>query len=123
MSENFTYISPKPNKYLKALLKLLEAKGETTLFGLIKHSQCVIGQSSSFSRVRWDAVYTTIHFSVPVDDFDLKSFDDENKSKLIRYCDLVMPKEIGFDVMNVEISPSVEAEFSEKIRWKTILKN
>jgi len=113
MTENFIYISPPNDKYLKALLQLLEAKGETSLLELLKNSTCSIEPSSSFSRQRWNGLYTTIYFSIPTDDFTIKSFDEENKAKLIEYCDLIMPKNVGYDVMHVEISPSIETELTD----------
>jgi hypothetical protein len=112
MSDNFTYQPPNTEKYLQVLLKLLLAKGEVALYDLLKNSCCEIDASSSFSRVRWNALYTSIYFYVPTDDFNKLNIDDETKTRLIGYCDSIMPKTIGFDVMHVEISPSIETEFT-----------
>jgi hypothetical protein len=115
MLENFTYKSPQPDKLLKALIKLLEADGETTLHEFLGNSKCEIEPSSTYSEKRWDAFYTTIYFSIPTNDFDPKIFNDERKAKLISYCDSIMPRKVGYDVMNVEISPSIATEFTDII--------
>jgi len=114
MSDNFTYESPNPEKYLQALLKFLKAKGETDLYELLKGSSCEIDASSSYSRIRWNALYTTIYFHVPTDDFNLSNIDDKSKSRLIGFCDSIMPKNVGYDVMHVEFSPSIDNEFTDK---------
>lgn len=113
MSDNFTYQLPNPEKYLKLLLRLLESKQETLLQNLLTNSKCVIDQSSSYSQRRWNAYYTTIYFYVPIDNFDILNIDETTKARLIKYCDIAMPKDIGFDVMQVEISPSLDNEISE----------
>lgn len=110
MSDNFTYSPPDNKRYLQALLKLLRAKGETKLYELLKESKCAFDASSSYSRVRWNAVYTTVYFYIPVDNFDVLDLDDDVKSRLIGYCDTIMPKNVGFDVLHVELSPSLENE-------------
>ena len=89
MSDNFTYETPNVEKYLQLLLRLLKSKNEVFLYNLLKNSKCVIDQSSSFSRNRWNAYWTTIYFYVPTDNFDILDIDETNKAKLTRYCDLV----------------------------------
>jgi hypothetical protein len=113
MSDNFTYEAPNDEKYLQALLKLLKAKGETKLYELLKNSKCAFDASSSFSRARWNALYTTVYFYIPLENFDVLDIDEKNKSRLIGYCDTIMPKDIGYDVMHVELSPSLDSEQAE----------
>lgn len=111
MSDNFTYESPKGKKYLDALLKYLDAKSESDMYNLLKDSTCEIDASGSFSRKRWDAMYTTIYFYIPADKFSSFSIDEKSKARLIDYCDTIMPKNTGLDVMQIEFSPSVEDVF------------
>ncbi len=113
MSDNFTYKAPNEKKYLQALLKLLKAKDEKKLYELLENSKCAFDASSSYSRARWNAVYTTVYFYIPVENFDILDVDEESKSKLIGYCDTIMPKDIGYDVMHVELSPSLDDEQEE----------
>ena len=113
MSDNFTYQAPNNQKYLQLLLRLLESKEETFLFNLLKDSKCVIDSSGDYSRDRWNAHYTTVYFYVPTANFDALDIDDESRRKLIKYCDMAMPKNIGFDVKQVQISPSLD-DFPEE---------
>ena len=110
MSDNFTYSPPDNQRYLQALLKLLRAKGENKLYDLLKNSKCAFDATSSYSRVRWNAVYTTVYFYIPADNFDILELDDDTRSRLTGYCDTIMPKNVGYDVMHVELSPSLEGE-------------
>lgn len=112
MADNFTYQAPDSEKYLRALLKLLKSKSEIYLYELLKNSKCVIDPSTSYSRNRWNAYFTTVYFHVPTDNFEIINLDEDTKSRLVNYCDIVMPKDIGFDVMYVEISPSLDNDFS-----------
>jgi hypothetical protein len=114
MSDNFTYAPPDPKRYLQALLKLLRAKGETKLYALLKDSKCAFDASSSYSRVRWNAIYTTVYFYIPVESFDVLDLDDDSRSRLIGYCDTIMPKDVGYDVLHVELSPSLDSEDLER---------
>jgi hypothetical protein len=54
------------------------------------------------------AVYTTIYFHIPSDSFGSVNIDENSKTRLIRYCDAVMPKHLGLDVMDVDFSPSID---------------
>jgi len=95
------------------LLKLLIVKGEKELYELLKNSTCAFDASSSFSRIRWNALYTTVYFYIPLENFDLIDIDENNQSRLIGYCDRIMPKNIGFDIMHVELSPSLDNELTD----------
>lgn len=113
MSDNFTYQSPNPEKYLQLLLRLLKSKEEAAFYHVLKDAKCVIDSSGNYSRSRWNAYYTTIYFYIPIDNFAILPIGEENKSRLIKYCDMAMPKDIGFDVMQVEFSPSIDSDFSD----------
>ncbi len=113
MSDNFTYQSPDAKKYLQALLSYLDTKSEVALYDLLKVSTCAIDDSGSFSGKRWDAMYTTIYFEVPVEKFSSLKIDENTRNRLTNYCDIVMPRNIGFDVVAVEFLPSVGDEFGE----------
>jgi hypothetical protein len=49
-----------------------------------------------------------------VDKYDLLDFDEESKSRLVNYCDTIMPKNVGYDIMNVELSPSLDSELADR---------
>jgi len=103
--EAFTYEKPDETLYLKTLIKWAENKGERELAGLLRKSKCRIMASGSFSRNRWNAYWTTVHFYVPVDLIPLAT--DDVRNKLLKMCDEIMPPEVGYDVMHVDFAPSM----------------
>ena len=111
MSYNFTYALPNEAQYFKAVLLTLKKKGHTELYNLLKNARCSISASSSFSRRRWDAMYTTVTFQLPMDDFDKLNLEDIerlDRNVLIGICDDIMPLDAGLDIMHVEFSPLLE---------------
>jgi hypothetical protein len=104
---DFTYEPPDEKAYLDTLIRYLKKDGENDIADLLKGARCSIQASSSFSKVRWNACWTTIYFYLPMDKFELVS--EDMKRKLIGFCDAIMPREVGFDVMHVEISPFIES--------------
>jgi len=107
MSE-FTYKPPEEEKYLITLIKYLRTKSENRLADLLKGAKCSIRVVDSYSAKRWGASSTTIYFSLPVD--KLKSGDKVSKQKLVEFCDKIMPREVGYDVTDVQLSPLIESE-------------
>lgn len=85
----------------------MEHKGEQELAELLKDAKCVISETSTFSRKRWDAVWTAIYFYVPLS--ELKKVNSKFTDKLVEFCDQLMPKEAGLDVMHVEFLPLIES--------------
>lgn len=114
MSNNdFTYEKPDEKEFLTTLVKYLkEVKGERELAYLLNDAKCSIRPSRDFSRRRWNALWTTVHFYVPID--KLSRIDDEMKEKLRKICDEIMPDEIGFDVMEVTFSPLLVTSQTEE---------
>ena len=114
MSNNsFTYEKPDEKAFLITLVKYLEMKGEKRIADLVKDAKCSIKPSSTFSRRRWNAVWTTIHFYVPID--KLENVNEEIKQKLCKICDEIMPDEVGFDVMEVAFSPLLITSQTEEM--------
>lgn len=112
MSE-FTYSTPDAGKYLKAvLLVLARHPGFEEVVNALRRSTCSIQPSGEFSGVRWNAMFTTVYFYVPIDSLDLLD-QDQVRRTLAEVCDTVMPKEAGYDVMAVEISPNLEEEMPD----------
>lgn len=111
MSYDFSYTPPNEAQYFKAILLTLKKKGYTELYDLLKNSRCSINMSSSFSRRRWNAMYTTIIFQLPMNDYDKLDFENEDipdRKALINICGDIMPPEVGLDVMHIEFSPLLE---------------
>lgn len=94
--------------YLGSLIKYLESKSESKLVKTLKDSTCHIVTSSTFSRKRWDAYKAEVYFYVPVS--EIEGINDADRAKLKTYCDDVMPKGYGYDIMKIEIVPNDEAD-------------
>jgi len=106
MSEDFTFILPDKNKYLNGVIALLRSQKQTEIADLLVGCKCVISSGSRYSYGRWNAIFTTIVFYVPLTKLD--SFSEDKKQKILNICQAVMPKETGYDVMDLEIVPSLD---------------
>lgn len=109
MPDDYTYTPPDESLYFKAILTTLNKRGYSRLHNQLKNARCSIRVSSSFSRKRWNATYTTIVFQMPLEEFDkFDTGDEKSKQVLISICDDLMPPEAGLDVMDVEFSLALE---------------
>ncbi len=106
---DFTYNIPDERKFFAAvqqiLLKSSNSK-ENILADKLKGGKCSIVSTSQFSRERWDAYSTGVHFYVSVDNMDF--FDKDANKILLTICGRVMPKEAGYDIQNIEIAPILD---------------
>jgi hypothetical protein len=105
---DFTYKAPNENNYLNALIKYLKHHKEDELASILENSKCKILDSSSFSKRRWNGMWTEIIFEVPFNKLDRVT--DEIKNKLIKYCNEIMPQDVGFDVMSVDFKHNLDIE-------------
>lgn len=107
---DFSYTHPDEGKFLKGVLQLLQKRNLVEYLKILKSAKCEFDISSSFSHVRWNGMYTTVVFRLPMDDFELLNLEDQGfKTPLIRICSDLMPPNAGLDVLNVEFSPSLES--------------
>ncbi|MGA2913145.1 MAG: Swt1 family HEPN domain-containing protein [Methanoregula sp.] len=106
MAEDFTFESPDSKNYLKAVIALLRSKKETKIADLLVGCKCDISSGGQFSRRRWNAIYTTVNLYVPIAKLD--AFTEYERKIILDACDSVMPKNAGYDVMELEISPSLD---------------
>ncbi len=108
MSEDFTYDLPDERKYMAGLLMYLKNSDEDYLLELVNGAKCSISATSSFSRKRWNAMWTKIVFHIPMMKF--KQIEAPEKQRLLQICDVVMPKNAGYDIMQVDFSPDLDDE-------------
>lgn len=108
---DFTYDKPDERKYFQAVIKVLEGK-KKELATKLKLGKCTISDSSNFSQKRWNGMQTTVYFYVPVDVMD--KFDISDKKLLLNVCDMIMPKEAGFDITEIEIAPLLDSVSANK---------
>lgn len=107
MGSSFTYEKPNDEKYHASLVKYLEFKGEKDLALLLNNAKCVIVTTTSFSHVRWDAFRAGVRFYVPLK--KLSEVEPDSADKLLPFCQELMPADSGYDIMDVEFSPSIES--------------
>ena len=69
MSE-FTYEIPNEERFLKAILLNLKLRGHEEIVSLLSGSKCIIIHGNQFSRKRWNAFWTTIHFEIPIKSYE-----------------------------------------------------
>lgn len=122
MSE-FTYKVPDEERYLGAVLINLKQKGHRNISSLLEGSKCTITHRNQFSRKRWNAYWTTIHFDIPMDRYEevMSQISEETREVIRAVCDEVMPVRSGLDVMGVKFSLSLE-DISRKEDLMTDLK-
>lgn len=104
MSE-FTYQPPDENLYHKAVLLALVKEGYDNLRDALVKAKCSINTSSSFSRSRWNAMYTSVTFQIPMKEFELFAIEEQENKILLEICNSVMPSNTGLDVMHISFAP------------------
>jgi len=109
MSE-FTYQTPNEGKYYEAVIRVLSTRNKA-ISDKLKNGYCTISDSSSYSQKRWNGMRTTVYFYVPIAIFE--EISPAENSIILQVCDMVMPKEVGFDVTNVEIAPILDSISAE----------
>lgn len=106
----FTYEIPNEENFLRAVLISLKQKGRNDIASLLEGSKCTISHGGQFSRRRWDAFWTTVHFDIPMNKYEevMSQITEEIREVIRTVCDEVMPPKSGLDVMGVKFSLSLE---------------
>lgn len=110
----FTYQPPDETAYHKAVLLALAKAGQTDLRNALAKAKCSINSSGTYSHQRWNAVYTSVTFRVPMNDYESLVIGEEEKGILRSICSKVMPSDAGLDIMDVDVAPSVDIEEGSK---------
>jgi len=107
---DFTYEIPDEERFLLAVLINLKRKGLVNIASLLEGSKCTISHGGQFSRRRWNAFWTTVHFDIPINKYEdvMSQITEEIKEILRSVCDEVIPPRSGLDVMGIKFSLSLE---------------
>src|SRR5579883_2272408 len=98
---DFTYEVPDEQRYMQAVLMILDRRGYSSLHRKLKGARCSIRTSSDYSRIRWNGFCATVAFQIPVSDYSRFTLDDpEDTRMLLKICTEVMPPEAGYDVVD-----------------------
>lgn len=108
---DFSYEKPDEDKYFQAVIKVLEGR-KKELACKLKLGKCTISDSSTFSQKRWNGMQTTIYLYVPID--VIEQIDHSDKKVILDVCDMIMPKEVGFDITEIEIGPLLDSITANK---------
>lgn len=110
MSE-FTYDVPDTKAYLYTLRLYLQSINRQDIADLLGYATCNIDVSSSYSRIRWNSYATTIVLYVPI--AYLSKFTDNVREILFSSANDVFPKDAGYDITELQISPLLETPSDE----------
>lgn len=102
----FTYTPPESTVFLHTLRGYLQAIGKDEIAILLVNSSYEVSPSGSFSHVRWNFYDATVRLFVPV--VRISKFTAEVKKDLLYAVDPVFPKEVGYEITELEISPILE---------------
>lgn len=106
---DFTYELPDERRFFLAVEQLLSSNkstGDAEISHLIHGGSCEFHTTNSFSRKRWDAYYSEVHFYLSID--GISKIADWHKIRLKEICQLIMPKKSGFDICEVDFAPLLE---------------
>jgi len=112
----FTYEPPDYRLFFKALLVRMKVEGLKEIAELLEGGSCEIVHYGQFSYKRWNAYRTKIVLRSPIEKYEevLNKITSDIKEKIITIADEIMPPNAGLDVMEVSLSPSLEASSIEK---------
>jgi hypothetical protein len=108
----FTYEAPDPQAFLYTLRSYLQAAGHNELAILLLNSTCEVSSSGSFSGQRWNAFSATMRYFVPI--AVLPRFTAEMRAQLLTATQVVFPTSIGYDILDCEVSPLLQAPPEEE---------
>ena len=78
---DFTYVPPNETMYHRAVLLALARAGQSDLCDILKKAKCTINVSGgTYSRSRWNALYTSVIFQIPMSEYESLSIDEKEKS-------------------------------------------
>lgn len=71
---------------------------------------CEITNTGNFSEKRWNAYNANVNIFIPLDRYAEFGNDVFLKSIILRACEQVLPDSVGFDILEVFVSPQLDAE-------------
>lgn len=103
---DFTYTFPEPADFIYTLTNYLQTVSKENIASLLINSSCKFIVIDSFADRDWNSYDTIVCFSVPV--VSVSKITDIKK-ELLNAVKLVFPKETGFEIVDIEVSPIIEA--------------
>lgn len=103
---SFTYSPPDDPRFHQMLVTYLETQKRPDLVTLLVGIKLEVNTEGRFSRVRWDGFRATMRLTVPVARIAL--YSDDVKRELLMAAQLLMPPEVGYDLLDVEVAPAFD---------------
>lgn len=104
MSESqYTYRLPSNHDFTYLLQETLKVY-EPSLAALMRDKACSLDGNGGYSRKRWNAMYTILDVSVPVQ--ELGNFTPTVRQQLQAAANSVISPSAGYDIMEVRVTPS-----------------
>lgn len=111
--EEFTYELPDNKSFFKTVMTIMSRDPfYKVYYDSLKKGYCEINASSQYSENRWNAMYTSVNFYLPLENYT--SIDQIGmtmlKKYLLKICKTAMPPSAGYDVMEINIVPTIPSE-------------
>jgi hypothetical protein len=103
---SFSYSPPDDARFHQMLVAYLETQKRHDLTALLMNVRVEVNSDGIFSRVRWDGFRATLRLTVPI--ARLSAYTDDVKGELLGVAQLLMPPEVGYDVLEVEVAPAFD---------------
>ncbi len=103
---SFTYRPPDDARFHQMLVTYLETQQRHDLASLLVNTRLELISDGIFSRVRWDGWRATMRLTVSIG--RLAGFSDEVRRELLSAAQLLMPPDIGYDLLEVEVAPTFD---------------
>ena len=114
----FTYDLPDVNSFYQTLLSLLKLKQKTEFIQVLQNAKCNFVASQIYSNQRWDAYGLSIYFYVPIESLD--EAESLKNDELVSYCNEIIPKENGYDVISINFQPRIPDSINKKSLTKDL---
>lgn len=105
------------DSFLYSIIAYLKCKNEDKIAGMLESSVCHITTTTSFSNIRWNAYGIKVHFSVELNKFT--SLNAGEVASFKAYCDDIVDKSYGYDVIEAKIAPVARANISSAEKMTT----
>lgn len=102
----FSYTPPDDVRFHQMLVTYLETQKRHDLAALLVNVRVECNTDGIFSRVRWDGFRATLRLTVPI--ARLPAYTESVKRELLGVAQLLMPPEVGYDFLDVEVAPAFD---------------
>jgi Restriction endonuclease len=102
----FTYQPPDDLRFHQMLVTYLETQNRHDMASLLANVKLEVKSDGIFSRRRWDGFFATLRLTVPI--ARLAAYSDDSKRELLSAAQLLMPPDVGYDLLEVEVAPAFD---------------